>query len=356
MLQQPGSYNSTTSSTSPAIQASVSISSTNQHQQQLQNLLGQMMSGTGPNASASTQSSSEYGLISIPGVTQISISPTGTASSSLSNASSHMNPNQIGSVRLSMSNGTRLPLPGNSSDSSRDTDYPSLSAPTNHIEAAFRQFQQHQSELQPQYSQPPLPSNQQQQQSPWGYFTDPQGNQQLSLLQQQQRSTNASPHFIHMSANGGVLIGYQPMLTPRNPLFNRQMPLRMSHIQFLDRSIEDIVRFEENLLSINRGASQETIEANTLPYKYSKSTAKAETVKEAAEADEDNESECEKCTICLCDFIEAEDVRRLPCMHLFHIECVDQWLPTNRRCPICRVDIENKNSEETPSCEILPLS
>ena len=27
-------------------------------------------------------------------------------------------------------------------------------------------------------------------------------------------------------------------------------------------------------------------------------------------------------------------------MHLFHVECVDQWLTTNKRCPICRVDIE----------------
>jgi HRD ubiquitin ligase complex, ER membrane component len=27
-------------------------------------------------------------------------------------------------------------------------------------------------------------------------------------------------------------------------------------------------------------------------------------------------------------------------MHLFHVECVDQWLSSNKRCPICRVDIE----------------
>jgi hypothetical protein len=55
-----------------------------------------------------------------------------------------------------------------------------------------------------------------------------------------------------------------------------------------------------------------------------------------------SENETEKCTICLNNFEEQEDVRRLPCMHLFHIECVDQWLPTNKRCPICRVDIECK--------------
>jgi hypothetical protein len=40
------------------------------------------------------------------------------------------------------------------------------------------------------------------------------------------------------------------------------------------------------------------------------------------------------------EFEEDEDVRRLPCMHLFHVSCVDQWLGLNKRCPICRVDIE----------------
>lgn len=29
-------------------------------------------------------------------------------------------------------------------------------------------------------------------------------------------------------------------------------------------------------------------------------------------------------------------------MHLFHQGCVDQWLATSRKCPICRVDIETQ--------------
>lgn len=64
---------------------------------------------------------------------------------------------------------------------------------------------------------------------------------------------------------------------------------------------------------------------------------------ECGENDDNNHQE--KCTICLSEFEEEEDVRRLPCMHLFHVDCVDQWLSTNKRCPICRVDIEAATKE-----------
>ena len=39
-------------------------------------------------------------------------------------------------------------------------------------------------------------------------------------------------------------------------------------------------------------------------------------------------------------------------MHLFHVTCVDQWLGLNKRCPICRVDIEAQlhNSMATIRC------
>lgn len=46
----------------------------------------------------------------------------------------------------------------------------------------------------------------------------------------------------------------------------------------------------------------------------------------------------------------CSDNRRLPCMHLFHQVCVDQWLITNKKCPICRVDIEAQLPSESWHC------
>ncbi|XP_068152555.1 uncharacterized protein [Drosophila tropicalis] len=85
----------------------------------------------------------------------------------------------------------------------------------------------------------------------------------------------------------------------------------------------------------NRGATLETIERNTLPHKYRR-------VRRPSETDED----AEKCAICLSLFEIENDVRRLPCMHLFHTDCVDQWLVTNKHCPICRVDIETHMAKD----------
>jgi len=44
----------------------------------------------------------------------------------------------------------------------------------------------------------------------------------------------------------------------------------------------------------------------------------------------------ETCTICLGDFANGEEVRKMPCKHLFHTECIDEWLKKHKRCPLCR--------------------
>jgi len=40
------------------------------------------------------------------------------------------------------------------------------------------------------------------------------------------------------------------------------------------------------------------------------------------------------CCICLNDMEVGVEVRKLPCDHFFHKECIDQWLLVNRTCPI----------------------
>lgn len=42
------------------------------------------------------------------------------------------------------------------------------------------------------------------------------------------------------------------------------------------------------------------------------------------------------CMVCLCDFEIAESCRKLPCNHVFHQRCVDEWLRRCTDCPICK--------------------
>ncbi|CAI9765753.1 unnamed protein product [Fraxinus pennsylvanica] len=47
------------------------------------------------------------------------------------------------------------------------------------------------------------------------------------------------------------------------------------------------------------------------------------------------------CAICLESFIEGDDCKILPsCEHLFHANCVDQWLGRKPNCPTCRARVD----------------
>eukprot|EP00933_Yihiella_yeosuensis_P052498 TRINITY_DN50593_c0_g1_i1.p1 TRINITY_DN50593_c0_g1~~TRINITY_DN50593_c0_g1_i1.p1 ORF type:complete len:421 (-),score=89.00 TRINITY_DN50593_c0_g1_i1:82-1344(-) len=46
------------------------------------------------------------------------------------------------------------------------------------------------------------------------------------------------------------------------------------------------------------------------------------------------------CMVCLCDFELADECRRLPCGHVFHTQCVDEWLRRCTDCPICKANVD----------------
>ncbi|KAL8223388.1 hypothetical protein R6Q57_018863 [Mikania cordata] len=49
------------------------------------------------------------------------------------------------------------------------------------------------------------------------------------------------------------------------------------------------------------------------------------------------------CCICLAKYTDNDLLRELPCMHIFHIECVDKWLKINASCPLCKFEIGSRN-------------
>lgn len=60
------------------------------------------------------------------------------------------------------------------------------------------------------------------------------------------------------------------------------------------------------------------------------------------------EQERERCTVCLMDFETNDTLRSLHCSHLFHTNCIDRWLVYNKKCPVCRVDMDKAAAAGAP--------
>ncbi|UJR16536.1 hypothetical protein I4U23_003436 [Adineta vaga] len=51
-----------------------------------------------------------------------------------------------------------------------------------------------------------------------------------------------------------------------------------------------------------------------------------------------------QCAICMDDFKENDEAKRLPCSHHFHEECISRWLRLHGTCPTCRVTLDGDNT------------
>jgi len=96
-------------------------------------------------------------------------------------------------------------------------------------------------------------------------------------------------------------------------------------LQMLLLNTERTTRELEDMLTQRRGLFEETltqIEAFTWPPSDSATVSQL------------------KCMICLGDFAIADECRRLPCRHVFHTSCVDEWLRRCTDCPICKDNVD----------------
>lgn len=53
-----------------------------------------------------------------------------------------------------------------------------------------------------------------------------------------------------------------------------------------------------------------------------------------------DEKKTKECCICMIDFENDEHIRYLPCMHYYHLECIDDWLMRSFTCPSCMEPVD----------------
>nr|XP_014436968.1 E3 ubiquitin-protein ligase RNF6 isoform X2 [Pelodiscus sinensis] len=130
------------------------------------------------------------------------------------------------------------------------------------------------------------------------------GNQHYGLINENQESRQSQ------EANNLVENGTLPIL-------------RLAHFFLLNEDDDD----DEHL----RGLTKEQIDnLNTRNY-----------------GDNNTESEISKtCSVCINEYVIGNKLRQLPCMHEFHIHCIDRWLSENSTCPICRQPVLATNSAD----------
>lgn len=93
--------------------------------------------------------------------------------------------------------------------------------------------------------------------------------------------------------------------------------------------LSTLLGYNMNTASLSRGATDEQL--STLPtWKY----------KDVEQGISPKNHQTPECCICLAKYRDKEEIRQLPCTHIFHLNCVDQWLKIISCCPLCKQGIE----------------
>ncbi|KAJ6929150.1 E3 ubiquitin-protein ligase SIRP1 [Populus alba x Populus x berolinensis] len=50
----------------------------------------------------------------------------------------------------------------------------------------------------------------------------------------------------------------------------------------------------------------------------------------------DGSSSTRDCTVCMEEIEGGSEATRMPCSHVYHSDCISQWLQTSHLCPLCR--------------------
>ena len=85
---------------------------------------------------------------------------------------------------------------------------------------------------------------------------------------------------------------------------------------------EQLLSLENEVGSVKRGLSKQ--ELSKIPFKiYAKYKYNGQ----------------DECFICRDNYQTGEQIKELPCGHIYHVNCIDKWLEQEKKCPYCNKEI-----------------
>ncbi|KNA11425.1 hypothetical protein SOVF_135310 [Spinacia oleracea] len=57
-----------------------------------------------------------------------------------------------------------------------------------------------------------------------------------------------------------------------------------------------------------------------------------------------NETEADTCVICRLDYEDGDGLTTLPCKHLYHSDCINNWLKIKKACPVCSTEVSTSQN------------
>ncbi|KAJ3221240.1 hypothetical protein HK099_003671 [Clydaea vesicula] len=128
-------------------------------------------------------------------------------------------------------------------------------------------------------------------------------------------------------------LNYEDYETSENGINFTSNPRNYVNDEDLDMSYEGLLALSERIGEVKKKNIPEDVLTLLPTFKFEQFKIKKNSYKKKIdEADL-------KCSICLMDYNKGEELRKLPCFHFFHRECIDDWFKSAVACPICRIDV-----------------
>ena len=152
-------------------------------------------------------------------------------------------------------------------------------------------------------------------------------------------SPSLSP-FMSLSAIPRFSYGFPPLLLPTFAGSGYRLDGFSPTIQIGDAADIDGMTHEqleqlcESVGDVKHGLSKEKIDSlESFTYLH---PPDAQPNPENASTQSESE---QLCVICRDDFAPGDTLIRLPCLHVFHKDCLSRWLEEKPKCPICNMDL-----------------